>query len=72
VNAMVTQTALGLTQYYLGVPVPLVALHLLGASLSVAAATNVLLAVRRRATTRPAPVADEAGADVRATVAAAR
>jgi cytochrome c oxidase assembly protein subunit 15 len=68
----VLQAALGITQYYLGVPVPLVALHLLGASLSVAAATNVLLAVRRRTTTRPAPAADEAGADVRATVAAAR
>jgi cytochrome c oxidase assembly protein subunit 15 len=68
----VLQAALGITQYYLGVPVPLVALHLLGASLSVAAATNVLLAVRRRATIRPAPAADGAGADVRATVAAAR
>ena len=43
----VLQAILGLTQYHLGVPVPLVALHLLGASLSVAAATNVLLAVRR-------------------------
>jgi cytochrome c oxidase assembly protein subunit 15 len=42
------QAAIGITQYRLGVPVPLVALHLLGASLSVAAATNVLLAVRRR------------------------
>ena len=44
----VLQAILGLAQYHLGVPVPLVALHLLGASLSVAAATNVLLAVRRR------------------------
>ena len=44
----VLQAAIGLTQYHLGVPVPLVALHLLGASLSVAAATNLLLAVRRR------------------------
>jgi cytochrome c oxidase assembly protein subunit 15 len=68
----VLQAALGITQYYLGVPVPLVALHLLGASLSIAAATNVLLAIRRRATTRSAPVADEAGTDVRATAAAAR
>jgi cytochrome c oxidase assembly protein subunit 15 len=41
------QAILGLAQYHLGVPVPLVALHLLGASLSVAAVTNVLLAVRR-------------------------
>ncbi len=44
----VLQAAVGLTQYHLGVPVPLVALHLLGASLAVAAATNLLLAVRRR------------------------
>jgi heme a synthase len=44
----VLQAVVGITQYELGVPVPLVALHLLGASLSVAAATNVLLAVRRR------------------------
>ena len=48
----VLQAAIGLTQYHLGVPVPLVAFHLLGASLSVAAATNLLLAVRRR---RPPP-----------------
>ena len=45
----VLQAVLGLAQYHLGLPVPLVALHLLGASLSVAAATNVLLALRRRA-----------------------
>ena len=48
----VLQAALGLAQFHLGVPVPLVALHLLGASLAVAAVTNLLLAVRRR----PAPV----------------
>ena len=63
----VLQAVLGLAQYHLGVPVPLVALHLLGASLSVAAATNVLLAVRRRPTPPRAPVAD-----ARATVGAAR
>ena len=50
----VLQAAIGITQYHLGVPVPLVALHLLGASLSVAAATNVLLAVRRRPALSPA------------------
>lgn len=44
----VLQAVIGITQYRLGVPVPLVALHLLGASLSIAAATNMLLAVRRR------------------------
>ena len=65
----VLQAVLGLAQYHLGVPVPLVALHLLGASLSVAAATNVLLAVRR-APRRAAPVGGSA--DARATAAAAR
>lgn len=45
----VVQAGIGLAQYQLGVPVGLVALHLLGASLSVAAVTNLLLAVRRRA-----------------------
>ena len=44
----VLQAAIGITQYQLGVPVGLVALHLLGASLCIAAATNLLLAVRRR------------------------
>ncbi|MBB3328153.1 COX15/CtaA family protein [Microlunatus antarcticus] len=68
----VLQAALGLAQYHLGVPVPLVALHLLGASLSVAAATNVLLAVRRAPTARPAPGPDARTADVRATAGAAR
>lgn len=50
----VLQAVLGLAQYHLGVPVVLVALHLLGASLSVAAATNVLLAVRRTRVPVPA------------------
>jgi cytochrome c oxidase assembly protein subunit 15 len=68
----VLQAALGITQYYLGVPVPLVALHLLGASLSVAAATNVLLAVRHRLTTPTTPAVEPSAADVRATAAAAR
>ena len=45
------QAALGLTQYHLGLPIPLVALHLLGAALAVAAATNLMLSVR----TSPAP-----------------
>ncbi len=64
----VLQAILGLAQYHLGVPVPLVALHLLGASLSVAAATNVLLAVRRRRATTPRTPT----VDARATVGAAR
>ena len=42
----VAQAAVGLTQYYTGVPIWLVALHLLGASLSIAAATNLMLSVR--------------------------
>ncbi len=62
----VLQAAIGITQYHLGVPVGLVALHLLGASLSVAAATNLLLAIRRP-TTRSA-----ARATAPATAGAAR
>ena len=44
------QAALGLTQYHLGLPIVLVALHLLGAALAVAAATNLMLSVRRTPT----------------------
>jgi len=43
----VLQAAVGITQYRLGLPVGLVLLHLLGASLAVAAATNLFLSVRR-------------------------
>ncbi|MGI3786104.1 MAG: COX15/CtaA family protein [Janthinobacterium lividum] len=68
----VLQAVLGLAQYHLGVPVPLVALHLVGASLSVAAATNVLLAVRRAPTTPQVPGSDALEADVRATASVAR
>lgn len=50
----VLQAALGITQYHLGLPVVLVVLHLLGASLAVAAATNLMLSVRRAPV--PAPV----------------
>jgi cytochrome c oxidase assembly protein subunit 15 len=42
------QGAIGLAQYQLGLPIWLVALHLLGASLAIATATNLLLSVRRR------------------------
>ena len=42
----IVQAAIGLTQYHLGVPIGLVLLHLLGAALAVAAATNLLLSVR--------------------------
>ena len=50
----VLQAGIGIAQYNLGLPVPLVALHLLGAALSVAAATNLLLSVRPAAD-RPRP-----------------
>ena len=43
----VVQAAIGLTQYHLGLPVGLVAAHLLGAALAVAAVTNLMLSVRR-------------------------
>jgi heme a synthase len=39
------QAAIGISQYYLGVPIWLVALHLLGAALAIAGATNLLLSV---------------------------
>jgi len=50
----VLQATIGLAQYHLGLPVVLVLLHLLGASLAVAAATNLHFSVRRR---RPTDVA---------------
>lgn len=40
------QGVIGFVQYFNGLPIPLVALHLLGASLAIAAATNLLLSVR--------------------------
>lgn len=43
----ILQAAIGITQYHLGLPVGLVLLHLLGASLAVAAATNLALSARR-------------------------
>ena len=43
------QAAIGLTQYHLGLPVVLVGLHLLGAALAVAAATNLMLSVQSTA-----------------------
>jgi cytochrome c oxidase assembly protein subunit 15 len=41
------QAAIGIIQYLVGVPIWLVALHLLGAALAVAAATNLVLSIRR-------------------------
>ena len=42
----VAQAAVGISQYHLGLPIGLVLLHLLGASLAVAATTNLMLSVR--------------------------
>jgi heme a synthase len=52
------QAAIGLAQYNLGLPIELVALHLLGAALAIAAATNLMLSVRRLRTA-PNPAAGE-------------
>ena len=46
---VVVQAAIGVAQYNLGLPIGLVLLHLLGASLAVATATNLFLTVRRPA-----------------------
>jgi heme a synthase len=43
----VVQVGIGVAQYQLGLPIGLVALHLLGAALAVAAVTNVMLSVSR-------------------------
>ena len=48
---VVLQAMIGIVQYHLGLPIVLVLLHLLGASLAVAAATNLFLTVR----SAPAP-----------------
>ena len=44
------QVCIGIAQYELGVPIQLVALHLLGASLAIAAVSNLVLSVSRRST----------------------
>lgn len=59
----VVQAAVGLTQYHLGLPIVLVGLHLLGAALAIAAATNLLLSVRPASLTTTAPVAELVGVD---------
>jgi heme a synthase len=46
--AELMQAGIGIAQYQLGLPIWLVALHLLGASLAMAATTNLLLSVSRR------------------------
>jgi heme a synthase len=44
----IVQGGIGMAQYQLGLPIWLVALHLLGASLAIATTTNLVLSVRRR------------------------
>jgi len=46
------QAGVGIAQYELGLPIGLVVLHLLGAALTIAAGTNLMLSVRAR---RPVP-----------------
>ena len=40
------QAGIGIAQYHLGLPIGLVVLHLLGASLAIAAGTNLMLSFR--------------------------
>jgi heme a synthase len=44
----IMQAGIGIAQYQLGLPIWLVALHLLGASVAIAATTNLVLSVSRR------------------------
>ncbi len=53
----VVQGTIGFGQYFNGLPIALVALHLLGAASALALATNLMLSVRSRAKPRPEPVA---------------
>ncbi len=48
VGVLVAQAVVGFVQYFTGLPVPLVTLHLLGAALTSAALTWLLLGTRRR------------------------
>jgi cytochrome c oxidase assembly protein subunit 15 len=54
------QAGIGIAQYNLGLPIWLVALHLLGASLAIAAGTNLMLSFRARS--EPPETAAEAQA----------
>jgi cytochrome c oxidase assembly protein subunit 15 len=58
------QAVVGITQYHLGLPIWLVMLHLLGAGLSIALATNLALSVRVRSDV-PRATADTAGVAAR-------
>jgi cytochrome c oxidase assembly protein subunit 15 len=50
----IIQLGIGVAQYQLGLPIWLVALHLLGASLAIATVTNLMLSVTRSAARLPA------------------
>ena len=52
-TVLLAQGAIGFTQYFTGLPVVLVGLHLLGAALSAAAMTWLLLTTRTRTPSRP-------------------
>ena len=49
----VVQAGIGIAQYQLGLPIGLVALHLLGAALAIAAGTNLMLSVSSAGAGRP-------------------
>lgn len=49
----IIQVGIGIAQYQFGLPIWLVALHLLGASLAIAAVTNLMLSVTRSAARQP-------------------
>ena len=50
---------IGVAQYRLGLPIGLVAAHLLGASLAIAAGANLMLSVRGAAPRLPTPAAEQ-------------
>jgi cytochrome c oxidase assembly protein subunit 15 len=58
------QAGIGISQYYLGLPIGLVLLHLLGAALAIAAGTNLMLSVRGpRRSVEPAAAGQAVGAE---------
>jgi heme a synthase len=57
------QAAIGIIQYLVGIPIWLVALHLLGAALAIAAATNLVLSVRRPKRTAGGPKSEHGEED---------
>jgi cytochrome c oxidase assembly protein subunit 15 len=55
----IMQAGIGIAQYESGLPIGLVALHLLGASLAIATVTNLMLSVTRQRTQTHGPVGVE-------------